>query len=75
MIRSVSNLRRFIVGAVVAGALLVAAPTAAFASTHHTVTHKPGSSCTKAEVGKTLKSGKSKLVCTAVEVYRWEKKK
>jgi|GEM_PF-7121675 len=74
MIRSVSNLRRFAVGAVVAGALLVAAPTAAFASTH-VATHKPGSSCTKVEVGKTSKSGKNTLVCTAVEVYRWEKKK
>lgn len=51
---------------------MIGAPAAAFGSVHANVI-KAGSKCTKAEVGKTTKVGKTPYICMVVgKKYKWE---
>jgi hypothetical protein len=68
------NIRRILISAVVGGSLLIGAPAAAFASTHAT-TVKAGAACTKKQLNKTTKVGKTTFVCKANgKKYEWEVK-
>jgi hypothetical protein len=61
----------------IAGGSIAAAAGPAFASSSksHSTAVKVGASCSKADVGKTVKAGKETLVCKKEgSSYKWEKK-